>query len=40
MDEAENDRALKQNYLVDEILNGGYDANEFKEYMDDLKPDG
>ena len=34
------DRETKQNYLRENIIDGGYDPNIFQEYMNDLKPGG
>lgn len=39
-DSVEQEREQKQNFLRDEILSGGYDAMEFKEFLDNLKEDG
>ena len=38
--DTERHRAEKQTYLRDEILEQGYDAGEFKDYLDSLKPEG
>ena len=34
------EREAKQSYLIDEIINGGHDPAQFKEYLDGIKPDG
>lgn len=42
MDEQElqEQREQKQRFLIDEIIEGGHDPGQFKEYLDNLKPDG
>lgn len=39
-DELERTRPQKQAYLANEIINGGYDPNDFKEFLDNIKDDG
>ena len=31
------EREQKQIYLRDEIINGGYDSNDFEDFVDELK---
>ena len=39
-DQSEEDRIIKQEFLRDEIISGGFEPMEFKEFCDGLKPDG
>lgn len=36
----ESEREKKQIYLRDEIISGGYDPTEFKQFLDNIKAEG
>ena len=40
MDDYENQRQLKQQYLIDKIVDQGYDANQFASFLNQQKHDG
>ena len=39
-DSLEHSRETKQNYLREKIIDGGYDASVFQEYLNSLKNEG
>lgn len=40
MESEESDRKKKQQFLYSEIIDGGYDAALFQEFLDKKKPNG